>query len=291
MRRAVPVADRTILVVRTVEPSWLSRITKLGYRVIPSCDLALLPSMLPQGDEYVVVDASWRGGVDSRSRGIDSLQFQNVERVREVIDVLLKWRPPRAWIGLGSQAEYGNLNGSLSEDLPAQPTDAYGRAKVRIAEMAGESITSVGARFSWLRIFAAYGLGQPAGWLISDALARLSLDQPIILTHALERQDYVWIDDVATACLSTAVANLGGTYNVGTGQSHSVQEVVQTLRHLLGSSSEIHSGFVGPVDRATKDRIADIAMIQRNIGWAPTTTLSEGLGRIARWRLADKGRV
>lgn len=88
----------------------------------------------------------------------------------------------RAFVGAGSQAEYGPYNRAIVEqDIPS-PTTLYGRAKLAAGAMAGHLCAERSLRFAWLRIFSTYGPKDAPHWLIPNMIRTLHEGRRIALT-------------------------------------------------------------------------------------------------------------
>src|SRR2546423_1727422 len=71
----------------------------------------------------------------------------------------------QAFVGLGSQAEYGVQNRRLNERAPTEPINAYGVAKLS-TYLILKYLASSHMRFIWLRLFSAYGPKEGPEWMI-----------------------------------------------------------------------------------------------------------------------------
>lgn len=267
---------------RSLPPALSSRVSALP---VDSRDDALADALSVSRPD-VVVDAAW-AGVAGPSRADAVLQHSNVQRVRRLLDALDP-EVTRTWLGLGSQAEYGPIDGLVREDHRLAPVTEYGRAKVEVASLVRECATVGGVRALWLRVFASYGPGQGPGWLLSDALAALLRHEPVLLTSGHQGADYLFVEDVADAVVALLRSGFAtGTYNVGSGTALTVRQLVAAARGAAGSSSELRWGAradpAGPVARWA----ADAGRLRRDTGWAPRTDLEEGLRRTVEWLRAS----
>ena len=98
-------------------------------------------------------------------------------------------------------------------------------------------------------------------------------------------RDYCYIDDLV-ACVLEACASTGGApvriYNVGSGCGTSVADLT---RHALEvASRQLPLRIVAESDRparaAVRELVADIGKARRELGWAPSTPLEQGLGQL-----------
>lgn len=228
----------------------------------------------------VVVDAAWCG-VQAGERNRPGQQ-ENVRRIATVLDGV---RPglTTTWIGLGSQAEYGTFEGRVDETFAGEPASEYGRAKRAALRLLQERLMPVGSRLVWLRVFGVYGPRQPPGWLIPDVIAALKTGSPLELTGGEQRCDYVYVRDLARACVALAEsATARGTFNVGSGQAVPVRTIVQSLHRLVGSRSELRFGEVPYRPGESMYWEADISKLRESTGWVPSTSLADGLEATVR---------
>ena len=142
------------------------------------------------------------------------------------------------------------------------PTNLYGKCKLICEHIASlYSIPTVG-----LRIFAGYGPGEDHKGEISSVVTLflnsiLRKERPIIYGNGSQSRDFVYIDNVADAILSSAEENVQGIINVGSGQSYSFNQVLEILNETLGT--RIDASYVNkPVDYLEKT-LADTSEMKK----------------------------
>lgn len=96
--------------------------------------------------------------------------------------------------------------------------------------------------------------------------------------------DWIYIDDVVDGLIGCAQTPgiSGRTIELGSGEMHSIREIVQVLREFLASPVEPEFGALPdrPLEQVRK---ADIANSYKLIGWQPATSLREGLSQTVEW--------
>ena len=129
-----------------------------------------------------------------------------------------------------------------------------------------------------MRLFNVYGPGQDDTFLL-PTIARQVLDpavSEIIVADLAPRRDFVHVDDVVNALILAPTLPAGKPFNVGSGRSWSVEDVIKTCLECEGLSKPYH-------DRGERrgneilDVIADITAIQQACGWRPGTGFKEGI--------------
>lgn len=104
------------------------------------------------------------------------------------------------------------------------------------------------------------------------------------LTHGHQRRDFIYCADVVTAY--KALIHYGSSnrfhfkeFNVGTGTTRSVRELVETIRKLSGSRTRLQFGAVPYREDEIMHSVADNIDLL-NLGWHPRYSLEQGLQRI-----------
>ena len=85
----------------------------------------------------------------------------------------------------------------------------------------------------------------------------------------------VYVEDVVEANLAVMGQDTQGTYNVGTGQETSINDLMRLLiTHTHSTSKEVH----GPAKKGEQARsVIDPTKIRQELSWEPRTELSDGL--------------
>lgn len=134
-----------------------------------------------------------------------------------------------------------------------------------------------------IRLFNVYGPGQSDRFLIPRIVNQL-LDpavQSIDLMDLTPRRDYLYVDDAIAALLASRVSEGFALYNVGSGASYSVAEVLERAMAVSGIRKSVNDlGQARPNE--IPDVVADPARLTSASGWRPEVSLDDGLGRMIR---------
>jgi len=173
------------------------------------------------------------------------------------------------------------LAGSMEEpegDEP--PSSPYAAAKAAASGYARMFHALYGLPVVTARIFMVYGPGQRDRSKVVPAsiLAALDGEAPAI-GSGTRPIDWIYVDDVAEglAALGGAEGVAGGRFDLGSGETATVREVVETICRLTGAPPP-DVGAVADRRRETVRR-ADPAATTAATGWAPRVNLEEGLRR------------
>jgi UDP-glucuronate 4-epimerase len=204
----------------------------------------------------------------------------------------------RHFVYASSSSVYGG-NKSLPfrvEDRVDHPLSMYAATK-KADELLSESYASLyRLPATGLRFFTVYGpWGRPdmAMWIFTKALFA---GAPLPLYNGGEmRRDFTYIDDIVRGVVSCLDAppeddgsvKAGGShaphaiYNIGNSRSEDLMRVVQLLEEATGRKALLDPQPMQPGD--VKDTFADISAIGRDLGFAPTTSIDEGVPRFVSW--------
>lgn len=174
----------------------------------------------------------------------------------------------------------------ISELAPTNPISAHGIHKLTIEKflLLAKHLHGIDVRI--LRVSNPYGPEQSISGrqgFIGMAIGRILRDLPVGLrNHGLAIRDFIYIDDLAEAfTLCGALDDLPAIINVGSGNGHSLVDVVDLINELIHRSIttvEVESRAVDiPVS------ILDIGLIRSRSSFSPSTSLREGLSRTLQY--------
>ncbi len=175
-----------------------------------------------------------------------------------------------------------------SREENVKPESFYAISKFAGMAFARRYERRFGMNLTALRYFNVYGPRQDYRRTIPPLMSAfiiklLKREKPIIYGTGKKRRDFIFVDDVNDfhmQCLTDPRTD-GGTFNVGSGSSHSVLEVYEMLAKMLGSGAPPEHLPDMPGDEA-QETLADISAA-RALGWEPRVSLAEGLKRSIRF--------
>jgi len=187
-------------------------------------------------------------------------------------------------------AVYQSSTDPLTEESPLGPTNVYGHTKLMVEQALGWYRQIHGLHFAALRYFNASGadpdgaLGEehePETHLIPLMLRAVKTGKPFTIfgddyptPDGTCIRDYIHVQDLAEAHIAAVESTLSGGpsnhFNVGTGQGHSVREVVKAVEEVTGERVPF---VIGPRREGDPPAlVADSTKLQRTLGWKPRYT-------------------
>ena len=179
----------------------------------------------------------------------------------------------------GSCAEYDWTHGYCREDsTPLNPATLYGTAKDAARRLSMAASAQHQVPCAWGRIFLPYGFGESTSRLIPSLIEVLQNVRVPFGVNANAYRDFLHASDVAEGFVRLLTEGASGSYNVCSGESTRISEVVKTLACLLGADPE-------PVLTLTTERPGEPHLLVgeslklKALGWQPILTLEQGLER------------
>ncbi len=188
-----------------------------------------------------------------------------------------------------SMSIYGEGDpGFTGESHPLRPTSVYAVTKRDQEEISLSLGRAYGIPTVALRFFNVYGPGQSlnnpyTGVAAIFASQLLNGQAPVIFGDGTQTRDFVHVRDIVqgiTLALDSSCPS--DAYNVGTGAATSILDLAGRLAGALG-----FNGKMGPSGRVRAGDVihcvADIARIEKALGFAPQVTLDAGLQDLISW--------
>jgi UDP-glucuronate 4-epimerase len=190
-----------------------------------------------------------------------------------------------------SSSVYGaNTRAPFSEDDRVDtPVSLYAATK-RSGELMSEAYSRLyGMEQVGLRFFTVYGpWGRPdmAYWSFTQNILE---GRPIrVFNNGDLQRDFTWIDDIVAGVVSVATKAPASTpagphriYNIGNNRPEKLLRFIEIVEQAAGKKAEKIFEPMQPGDvRAT---YANIDAITRDYGFAPTTSLEQGIPRFVEW--------
>lgn len=187
------------------------------------------------------------------------------------------------FIGLGSQAEYGQLQGKIAECEPTCPTTVYGAAKLSTGLVFDRMASATDRPFAWLRLFSSYGPDDDPAWLIPYLIDRLLVGERPSLTSAEQIWDYLHVDDVAAGIVAAMDCGARGIFNLGSGEASKLKDIVLMVRDFIDPDLALGFGEVPYRSDQVMHLESDISALFKVSGWKPKISLGAGLAATVDW--------
>lgn len=166
------------------------------------------------------------------------------------------------------------------EAHPIRPTRLYGVTKHAMENLFRLHAKRNGLSMSALRIASVYGFrDEKAAGAIGTFISRCHNHLPlrIIKTGKLLR-DYIHVADAVNAIWTSTMRRISGTFNIASGEGHSLLDIAYKAGEIVGWKPEIIWDFdTEPDFDFTTDVTYDIRKARRAWGYNPQVSILEGM--------------
>lgn len=211
---------------------------------------------------------------------------------------LARERRVRHLVYASSSSVYGG-NESLPfrvEDRTDHPVSLYAATK-RADELMSETyahlyrIPQTGLRF--FTVYGPWGRPDMAMWIFTR---KILAGEPIpVFNHGKMQRDFTFIDDIVAGVVAAhdnpppddGAEKAGGSraphrlYNIGNHKSEELMRLIEVIEDACGKKAVVDLLPMQPGD--VPATYADITAIAGDLGFAPTTTIEQGVPRFVSW--------
>ena len=219
----------------------------------------------------------------SWGRDFQVYTVNNVEATQVLLEALVG-RPIEKLVYASSSSVYGdNAPIPMREDTLPQPLSPYGVTKLAAEHLCQLYSTNHGVPATSVRYFTVYGPRQRPDMAFNRFLRAALQGAPIsVFGDGEQTRDFTFVDDaVAATILAAEQGAPGRAYNIGGGSRVSVNEVLQIVERIAGRRLDIRREPAQKGDM--RDTYADTSRARAELGFAPATSLADGLAAEYRW--------
>jgi CDP-paratose 2-epimerase len=182
------------------------------------------------------------------------------------------------------------LAAGITASAPLDFYSPYGCSKGAADQYVRDYARVFGLRAAVMRMSCIYGPRQfgneDQGWIAHFLLSAMR-DEPLtIYGDGYQVRDALFVSDAVEAWMAV-LRNIeltrGCIFNLGGGPANSISllELIQLISHLIGHDVRYEFADWRPGDQPWY--VTDIGALTSTVGWRPSTTLEQGLGRLQEW--------
>ncbi len=255
----------------------------IRYRQGSLDDESLLGEILPQCRAVIHLASTT---TPAKSAQHPTLEIENIEASLRLLEYLRRAPLTNLIYFSSGGTVYGNPGHSpVAEKEPRNPLSFHGAGKVAI-EAFIQAHRNQGGNACIIRPSNAYGPGQALkhGFglirtLLQHARERTTFE---VLGDGETVRDFIYIDDLIDAVVGVIQhPDDSQTYNLGSGQSHSINHVKRIVEQVTGVRIPTRHLPSRSID--VRELILDSSLIANRLGWSPKVSLDEGIRRTWDW--------
>lgn len=229
------------------------------------------------------IDGIYNLGIYSSSPMYKENPFLMGDALKDFLNVLLLSKDAgvkQVWASTSSI--YNGNPTPWREDMPVYVRDYYGEIRYYMERLAALHYEWYGTPSLAMRFFSVYGPKEEAKGtyanLVTQFLWAMKEGEPaVIYGDGTQRRDFIHVSDVVNALNRAMYSSVNqDVFNVGTGTSYSLNELVEVLNEVLGTS--IAPRYVPNTIRGyVSETLADVNKAQDVLGFSAIVSLIEGI--------------
>jgi nucleoside-diphosphate-sugar epimerase len=203
----------------------------------------------------------------------------------------------RHFVFASSSSVYGDTTDlPVTENSPARPVSPYGVTKLAAEHLCYLYRVNFGVPTLALRYFTVYGPRQRPDMAFHRFIEAIQSRKPIpVYGDGEQSRDFTFVADAVEANMLTlrmrpaspddSPAGRAGwrVWNIGGGCRASVNQVVALLERIMDRKATLK--YMAAQHGDARHTWADVSAARRDLGFAPHTTLEEGLQAQVSWQL------
>jgi UDP-glucose 4-epimerase len=247
-----------------------------------------------EGIDYVL----HQGALASVPRSVKDPITSHESNINGTLNLLVAARDARVRriVYAASSSAYGDQpTQPKQEDMLPLPLSPYAVQKLTCEYYIQSFYRAYGLEGVCLRYFNIFGPRQAADSPYSGVIAQFTYrmmagETPTIFGDGLTSRDFNYVDNAVSAnllaCVAPSKVATGRVFNIGTGKSHTLNEVYAAIAGQLGFSNKPNYGPEREGD--IKHSLADITRATTELGYQPKAQFHEGLQKTVAWYLEEQ---
>jgi nucleoside-diphosphate-sugar epimerase len=238
-----------------------------------------------------------QGALASVPRSVKDPLTSHESNINGTLNLLIAARDAKVKriVYAASSSAYGDQpTQPKQEDMPPRPLSPYAVQKLTCEYYIQSFYRAYGLEGVCLRYFNIFGPRQAADSPYSGVIAQFTYKMmagttPTIFGDGLTSRDFTYVDNAVSAnllaCTAPSEVATGRVFNVGTGGSHTLNDVYQTIATQLGFNKPPVYG--PPREGDIKHSLADISRASKELGYKPLVSFEDGLKKTVAWYLEN----
>jgi len=262
--------------------------THLKVIYLDMAEYKRLPSLISNAD--IFVNLAWKG---TTHEDRDTVEIQN-ENIEYSIDAFhaASVIGCKLFVESGSQAEYGIVEGRISEHTSAHPFSEYGKAKLKMKELGFQLSEATRVKYLHLRIFSLFGENDHPWTLIMSCVDKMLRNEDVDLSSCTQMWNFLYVKD---ACRQIYLLSLYAlkeesfvheVYNIASNDTRPLKEFVENIKKLTHSYSKLNYGVINPKQMVSLNPI--VIKTETTIGLLGEYTFNQVINKIINLKKYDK---
>jgi UDP-glucose 4-epimerase len=212
----------------------------------------------------------------------------NVDATQRLLEACVDRRLDRLVYASSSSVYGDDVALPMREEALPQPVSPYGVTKLAAEHLCHLYFVNHKVPTVSLRYFTVYGPRQRPDMGFNRFFTAVLDDRPVTqYGDGLQTRDFTFVADAVAATAAAAVRGTPGrVYNIGGGSRVTLREVFEMIARVSGRPVRIEYQPAQKGDM--RDTYAETTRAARDLGFAPSVTLEDGLHEMYRWMEANR---
>ncbi len=262
-------------------------LTRDGFRFVESSIQDADLNSLLTGVTHVFHLAAQAGVRKSWGRDFTIYTVNNIDATQVLLEALVG-RPIEKLVYASSSSVYGDdAPIPMHEQVLPRPLSPYGVTKLAAEQLCHLYATNHGVPATAVRYFTVYGPRQRPDMGFHRFLKSAMAGTPItVYGDGNQTRDFTYVGDAVAATILAAERGVPGrAYNIGGGARVSVNEVLDLIARIVGRPIDVRRE--GSQKGDMRDTYTDTTLARTELGFAPRTSLAQGLEAEYQWLLTS----
>lgn len=177
----------------------------------------------------------------------------------------------------------GEAEPPINEEMPAKPASPYGASKLAAEGYCWAYAQSYGINAASLRFSNIYGPhSRRKSSVVAAFIKNIRREETItVYGDGTQTRDYLFVEDLGDGIIEAIRNDVTGVYQLGFGLPTSVNSLLEILKDVTGQKFDVRYEDFRPGEILHTH--CDISRAKRSFGYAPKTSLSEGVAKTWSW--------
>lgn len=268
----------------------LDEFEKLGKCKVTICDLEGMSEFKVKDydtDYDAFFHLAWFGTF-GELRQDDYIQSKNIKYTLDCVK-LAHDLGCKTFLGVGSQAEYGRVDGIIRYNTPTNPDTPYGIAKLAAGRLSRHYAQSLGMKHVWVRIFSVYGPHDNPKTMVMSSIANLLDGKEMSYTEATQTWNYLYVKDAARGiALACDKGKDGEIYCIADNMNCPLKNYIMCLCRQVNLRAKVSFGEVPYSGGKPVNLNVDTTREKEELGFVPMYPFNRGIILTTEWYKKNK---